>query len=94
MQCSTPAADASPTALNRGLDRLSQALTEVRRISHGLRPALLDDFGLAPAIELLAEEASEQGPLQVWFETEGVLFALPLAESTVAPGVCISFAEF
>ena len=74
--------DTVATPLKRGLDRLGQALTEVRRISHGLRPALLDDFGLSPAIQLLAEEASEQGPFHVWFETQGMPFALPLAEST------------
>lgn len=74
--------DAGATPLKRGLDRLAQALNEVRRISHGLRPALLDDFGLAPAIEQLAEEAGEQGPFNVWFETQGMPFALPLAEST------------
>lgn len=74
--------DAGATPLKRGLDRLSQALTEVRRISHGLRPALLDDFGLSPAIELLVEETGEQGPFDIRFETQGVPFALPLAQST------------
>ena len=74
--------DAGATALKRGLDRLSQALTEVRRISHGLRPALLDDFGLSPAIEQLVEEAGEQGPFGTKFEVQGVPFALPLAQST------------
>ena len=77
-----PEHDAGATPLKRGLDRLSQALTEVRRISHGLRPALLDDFGLAPAIELLVEEAGEQGPFGIQFATQGVPFALPLAQST------------
>ena len=75
-------AEVGATPLRRGLDRLSQALTEVRRISHGLRPALLDDFGLSPAIELLVEEAGEQGPFGSQFETRGVPFALPMAQST------------
>ena len=74
--------DTGATPLKRGLDRLSQALTEVRRISHGLRPALLDDFGLSPAIELLVEEAEEQGPFDIRFETQGTPFALPLVQST------------
>ena len=74
--------DPALTPLKRGLDRLSQALTEVRRISHGLRPALLDDFGLSPAIQLLAEETSEQGPPRILFEMDGEPFALPLAQST------------
>ena len=75
-------ADAAATPLKRGLDRLSQALTEVRRISHDLRPALLDDFGLAPAIELLVEETREQVPFDIRFETQGEPLALPLAQST------------
>lgn len=77
-----PPPEMGATPLKRGLDRLSQALTEVRRISHGLRPALLDDFGLSPAIELLVEEAGEQGPFEIRFETKGAPFALPLAQST------------
>ena len=78
----TPQPDVWATPLKRGLDRLSQALTEVRRISHGLRPALLDDFGLSPAIEQLVEEAGEQGPFRTYFEAQGVPFALPLTQST------------
>lgn len=78
----TTVADSGATPLKRGLDRLSQALTEVRRISHGLRPALLDDFGLSPAIEELVEEAGEQCPFNIEFETQGIPFALPLAQST------------
>lgn len=78
----TTVADSGATPLKRGLDRLSQALTEVRRISHGLRPALLDDFGLSPAIDELVEEAGEQCPFNIEFETQGIPFALPLAQST------------
>lgn len=70
------------TPLKRGLDRLSEALTEVRRISHDLRPALLDDFGLAPAIQLLVDETAEQVPFAICFETQGAPFALPSAQST------------
>lgn len=33
-----------------------QALTEVRQISHGLRPRVLDDLGLDPALRALARE--------------------------------------
>jgi signal transduction histidine kinase len=31
-------------------------LTEVRRLALGLRPSLLDDLGLAPALERLVED--------------------------------------
>jgi two-component system, NarL family, sensor kinase len=44
--------------LDGGLQRLREVLGEVRRISHDLRPALLDDLGLARALEHLAREWS------------------------------------
>ena len=68
--------------LGRGLERLNAALLEVRRISHGLRPALLDDFGLGPAIEVLTTEVREQGSFDIRFSTRGKPCALPLSQST------------
>lgn len=68
--------------LKRGLERLSLALFDVRRISHGLRPALLDDFGLGPAIEVLASEVAEQCSLQIVFSTHGRPCAIPMSQST------------
>ena len=68
--------------LKRGLERLNEALTEVRRISHGLRPALLDDFGLGAAIEMLANEVREQCSFTVRFASSGRPCALPLSQST------------
>jgi two-component system, NarL family, sensor kinase len=46
--------------LEGGVERLREVLGEVRRISHNLRPALLDDLGLALALEHLAREWSER----------------------------------
>lgn len=43
-------------ALAAGVQRLRDVLGEVRRISHDLRPALLDDLGLARAVTQLADE--------------------------------------
>lgn len=68
--------------LKRGLERLNEALTEVRRISHGLRPALLDDFGIGPAIEMLTNEVREHCNFNVLFSTTGTPFAIPLTHST------------
>lgn len=68
--------------LKRGLERLSEALLEVRRISHGLRPALLDDFGLGPAIEVLANEVQEQCSMKIVFSTHGKPCAIPMNQST------------
>lgn len=54
-----PATDKAAGMLRRALDRLNGALGEVRRVSHNLRPALLDDLGLAAALELLVRETRE-----------------------------------
>ena len=48
-----------PTAqepLLKGIASLGEAITEVRRISRDLRPGVLDDLGLGPAIKTLAED--------------------------------------
>jgi len=48
-----PAAEA---ALSTSLTRLGDTLREIRRISHALRPSMLDDLGVAAAIEQLTRE--------------------------------------
>lgn len=45
-----------PTPLSKALLRLNDALTEVRHISHRLRPAALDVLGLPEALENLGRE--------------------------------------
>ncbi|HKT97069.1 MAG TPA: cache domain-containing protein [Paraburkholderia sp.] len=59
-----PAAEAS---LSTGLTRLSDTLREVRRISHALRPAMLDDLGLAAALEQLTRELAEESEMEIGF---------------------------
>lgn len=41
------------------------ALAEIRRVSRGLRPSLLDDLGLAPALERLADDLRASQPVAV-----------------------------
>jgi two-component system NarL family sensor kinase len=49
-------------ALATGVARLGDTLREVRRISHAVRPAMLDDLGLAAALEqLVGELGAESG---------------------------------
>lgn len=60
--------DATPAVtqtLENGVERLREVLGEVRRISHDLRPALLDDLGLARAIEHLAAQWSQDTGLRI-----------------------------
>jgi two-component system NarL family sensor kinase len=68
---------AAPPALARALARLKESLTEVRRISHRLRPAMLDELGLPAALQLLAREFGEAGATEVDVQVEGAAFELP-----------------
>jgi two-component system NarL family sensor kinase len=56
-------------ALATSLGRLSGTLREVRRISHALRPAMLDDLGLAAALEQLAREFDGHDGIEARFES-------------------------
>jgi two-component system, NarL family, sensor kinase len=67
--------------LETGVQRLRDVLGEVRRISHDLRPALLDDIGLAQALEHLAREWQARTGVMVTAQCEPVT-ALPEAVST------------
>ena len=46
--------------LSIGVDSLTGAIQEVRRISRDLRPSILDDLGLSPAIKTLVDEFSQR----------------------------------
>lgn len=63
---------APPPALAKALQRLNAALTEVRGLSHQLRPALLDQLGLPAALERLAHEFDDQGGIQAETLVEGL----------------------
>ncbi|MFA4835747.1 MAG: PAS domain S-box protein [Dehalococcoidia bacterium] len=41
--------------------QIETAVQEIRRFSHDLRPSVLDDLGLLPALELLADDLEKQG---------------------------------
>ena len=45
------------------------ALQDVRRLAVELRPAVLDDFGLVPALERLTESFAEQSEIRVDFHS-------------------------
>lgn len=57
-----------------GFQRLAEnALTEVRRLTLGLRPSLLDDLGLAPALERLVEDTGTHHPVALKLDVAGVI---------------------
>lgn len=68
-------------SLARGIDRLNEVLREIRRISHGLRPALLDDLGLAPALEQIVGEFGARTQIAVQCEADRQI-QLPEAVAT------------
>ena len=55
--------------LDKGIDHLSGAINEVRRISRDLRPGVLDDLGLGPALKSLVEEFGQRTGLATEFHT-------------------------
>lgn len=58
-------------AIDRANDNLNLAIREVRRISHDLRPGILDDLGLSKALENLAEDFSSRTGIEVAVRTTG-----------------------
>jgi two-component system NarL family sensor kinase len=66
MLLGTPDASSS---LEQGIDNLGIAITEVRRISRDLRPGVLDDLGLGPALKTLVEEFEKRTCIETEFET-------------------------
>ncbi len=76
---------AAEASLSTGLTRLSDTLREVRRISHALRPAMLDDLGLAAALEQLTRELADESSMEIGFTLEGEGGARPLHPTKPLP---------
>ncbi|MCM5681966.1 cache domain-containing protein [Schlegelella sp. S2-27] len=72
-----------PPALTKALARLQDAAAEVRRISHRLRPALLDTLGLPSALKHLGEEFCEHSGVAFSMQLEGAPVELPEDIKTV-----------
>ncbi|MYM85251.1 histidine kinase [Duganella sp. FT50W] len=74
---------AAHAVFEHAADQLSNVMGEVRRISHNLRPAILDDLGLAAALHHLAKEYTLSSGTPVHFEASGCTDALPEVANTV-----------
>lgn len=59
-----------------------QALRAVRDLAMGLRPSMLDDIGLAPAIEWQAREFARRSGVPVTVQLDGALNELPDSHRT------------
>ncbi|KQP14937.1 cache domain-containing protein [Pseudorhodoferax sp. Leaf267] len=68
--------------LAQALERLNGSLNEVRRISHRLRPALLDTLGLPAALQHLGQEFEDAGGALVTVHVEGEARELPVEAKT------------
>ncbi|MCE3606579.1 cache domain-containing protein [Massilia sp. P8910] len=71
------------TSFEHTAGQLNDVLGEVRRISHNLRPAILDDLGLAAALDHLAHEATQNSALPVRFLARGASDGLLDVANTV-----------
>ena len=55
--------------LDKGIEALGQSISEVRRISRDLRPGVLDDLGLGPALKTLTDEFRDRTGIETGFDT-------------------------
>jgi signal transduction histidine kinase len=73
--------DAAPpeaaARLDRSLDLMDAGIRSIRRLTHDLRPTLLDDLGLLPALRSLATEFAERSGTSVELVAPPALPPLP-----------------
>lgn len=63
--------------LNEAKDLIEQTIRTVRDLAMGLRPSMLDDIGLGPALEWLGRDFSRRGGIPVDVRIDGSLDGLP-----------------
>jgi signal transduction histidine kinase len=61
---------APPELYAENLRIVEEALKQVRHLATGLRPAVLDDLGLAPALKWMAEQSASRSGFEVVFHHE------------------------
>lgn len=79
--------DIPANALSKAVEMAENATEELRRLCKGLRPPLLDDLGLAPAIRFLVKEFREHAGIHVKLE-------LPKEEINVTPTGVVSLTAY
>ncbi len=77
LQLSERFKDQSPTDLNQENIRIVEdALQQVRHLATALRPSMLDDLGLAPALKWIAQQTAQRSGFLVNFHQERVQMRL------------------
>jgi two-component system sensor histidine kinase UhpB len=79
--------EAAPPAMKARVEDVralaANCQTEMRRVSHELRPAILDELGLAEAVRALAERMAKHAHVEIACDVTGNLERLP-ADSVIA----------
>ena len=70
------------SAFARAAEQLNRIMGEVRRISHGLRPGMLDDLGLSVALKHLADEFGKDAGITAQVSIKGEVDKLPAIANT------------
>jgi signal transduction histidine kinase len=63
-------------ALDRALDLVGSGIRSIREVARGLRPSLLDDLGLQPALQALADDFESKTGIETVLAVHGPLPAL------------------
>jgi len=63
--------DDAALTIDRGVEALNGAIKEIRRLSHDLRPRVLDDLGLTAALEALCYNFAERTGIETEIEASG-----------------------
>ncbi len=72
-----PANSDAAAQLQEMQQMVTQLIADLRRQIHALRPIYLEDLGLLPALQMLAQEVQNAHGLPVQFDTEGLERRLP-----------------
>ncbi len=87
MQCQATMhrdANAPKELANQLLERLQQCLVETRRLISGVRPPILDEFGVVTALQSLLDEMRSIGGPEIEFHNQVTLERLdPVLENTI-----------
>ncbi|PBC06277.1 cache domain-containing protein [Mesorhizobium sp. WSM3860] len=74
--------DDAALTIERGVEALNGAIKEIRRLSHDLRPRVLDDLGLTAALKALCNNFAERTGIETEIESSGFTDSLQPAAST------------
>ncbi|NLS07937.1 histidine kinase [Rhizobium sp. P32RR-XVIII] len=74
--------DDAALTIDRGVEALNGAIKEIRRLSHDLRPRVLDDLGLTAALEALCHHFADRTGMDTNIEAAGFIDTLKPEAST------------